>query len=392
MKKTVFPVTLFVAFLSVIVFWPSSAAWAEGDFSSFTHLVKSGDTVWQLSKDYGVSMEDILKANNLDGKGLLKIGMKLVVPIDKKSTTPKIQLENDNEVTHTVVQGDTVWGISQRYKVPVEKIVAANNLNNASIIHPGQKLFIPGFAAGQEKGMPSRSGVSNGDREIAVGQMPVDTQETTSADKQTQEGAVKELAIHEDEGNVDSHQTEEKQNTTASEIEASSDNQKLTSEEAAKAEGKIIALDWWKHAQYAFPIDDVALVTDFRSGKQFKLKRTYGHNHADVEPLTKEDAKIIQEIWGGWSWTRRPVIVEVNGWKIAASLAAMPHAGVDGAAANKWVKGRSGGYGSGTNLDAVKGNGVSGVIDLHFLNSRTHGTNRVDPSHQKCITEIIDSI
>ena len=52
-----------------------------------------------------------------------------------------------------------------------------------------------------------------------------------------------------------------------------------------------------------------------------------------------------------------------------------------------YVTNRSGGFGRGNNLDKVKDNGMSGVVDVHFLNSKTHGTNRVDSNHQKAIKE-----
>ena len=65
-------------------------------------------------------------------------------------------------------------------------------------------------------------------------------------------------------------------------------------------------LDWWTEAQYVFPISKVATVTDFQSGRSFRVKRTIGANHADCEPLTAADAAIIKEIWGGaYSWTRK---------------------------------------------------------------------------------------
>jgi len=63
------------------------------------------------------------------------------------------------------------------------------------------------------------------------------------------------------------------------------------------------------------------------------------------------------------------------------------HAGVDSAPANTYVKSRSGGYGAGDNLDSVKNNNMNGVFDVHFLNSKTHGTNRVDENHQKAVRE-----
>jgi peptidoglycan hydrolase-like protein with peptidoglycan-binding domain len=165
--------------------------------------------------------------------------------------------------------------------------------------------------------------------------------------------------------------------------------EKEEAEEPAKpdSKSKIEVLDWWTGANKVFARGSNAKVIDVRTGKSFYIKRTYGGNHADCETLTKEDTKIMKEIWGGFSWSRRPVIVEINGRLLAASMAAMPHAGLDNKPTNATVSGRSQGYGRGTNLDAVKNNGMDGHFDIHFKNSRTHGTNRVDSAHQKAIKE-----
>jgi len=142
----------------------------------------------------------------------------------------------------------------------------------------------------------------------------------------------------------------------------------------------------WSEASRIFSRGSTATVYDIETGLSFKIKRTYGTNHADCETLTAEDTKIMKKIYGGsWSWTRRAIIVDVNGTKLAASMAGMPHAGVESAAANKTVSSRSGGYGKGTNLDAVKGNNMSGVFDIHFYQSKTHGTQRVDEKHQAAV-------
>lgn len=145
------------------------------------------------------------------------------------------------------------------------------------------------------------------------------------------------------------------------------------------------ALDWFGEVRYIWPRDANATITDVDTGKTFSLKRTFGTNHADVEPLSKKDAKTIQSIWGGWSWERRAVVVNVDGVLLAGSMTAMPHAGVDDAPAIKVVNNRSGNYGRGQNLDLVKNNGVNGHMDIHFKNSRTHGTNVVQSSHQNMV-------
>lgn len=145
-------------------------------------------------------------------------------------------------------------------------------------------------------------------------------------------------------------------------------------------------MPWFGGAENVFAIGKVATVYDIDSGKSFKVKRTYGHNHADCETLTAKDTQIMKSIYGGqWSWSRRAIIVDVDGVKIAASMAGMPHAGNDKAAANAYIKSRSGGYGAGTNLDSVKGNNMDGVFDIHFYKSKTHGSNKVDEAHQNMV-------
>lgn len=163
----------------------------------------------------------------------------------------------------------------------------------------------------------------------------------------------------------------------------------ITSEKTIVKPSKVEKLDWFKEAQFVYPIGAVAEIEDIYTGKTFKVKRTFGDNHADVEALTKDDTKVIKEIWGGFSWERRPVIVSVSGRRIAASLAAMPHAGNDAYPALSEAPNLSGGYGTGQNLDVVKGNEMDGVCDLHFLNSMRHNDGEimaaVDDAHQSCI-------
>lgn len=125
----------------------------------------------------------------------------------------------------------------------------------------------------------------------------------------------------------------------------------------------------WSVAQNVVPRGAVVTIEDVYTGKTFQIKRTFGTNHADVETLTTADTQIVKSIWGGFSWERRPVIVHINGRMLAASLAGMPHAG--------------------DSLDAIPGNGMSGVLDLHFVGSRRHREGNiaavVDPQHQAAI-------
>jgi hypothetical protein len=153
----------------------------------------------------------------------------------------------------------------------------------------------------------------------------------------------------------------------------------------ASSNSKVETLDWWKQASSVFKNGSTVVVEDVNTGKTFKIVRTMGTNHADCEAATKADADIIKGIWGGYSWTIRPVIININGRRLAASMSAMPHAGLDSAPAFAEVDNRSTGYGRGQNLDVIKGNGMDGHFDVHFLNSTRHKDGQVDPRHQAAI-------
>ena len=161
-----------------------------------------------------------------------------------------------------------------------------------------------------------------------------------------------------------------------------------TSSETEKKTKDDYLLKWYGNVEKIFARGDTATVYDIKTGKSFKIKRTYGTNHADCETLTKEDTAIMKAIYNGtWSWERRAIIVIVDDVKVAACMTGYPHAGVDKYAANKTVSSRSGGYGRGTNFDVVKGNNMNGVFDIHFLGSKNHYNNQIDPKHQALVKE-----
>lgn len=48
--------------------------------------------------------------------------------------------------TYTVMSGDNLWNLSKKHGVPVSQLAAANNLKASAVLHPGQKLVLPGKA------------------------------------------------------------------------------------------------------------------------------------------------------------------------------------------------------------------------------------------------------
>lgn len=144
-----------------------------------------------------------------------------------------------------------------------------------------------------------------------------------------------------------------------------------------------LPIDWYSIKPKLSAGKTVLTLEDHQTGVSFRVQVSYAATvHADIETLTPEDTEIVRKLWGGFSWDRRPVLVHLNGEVYAASMNGLPHAGVDAEPEGITVNGRSGGYGRGYNFDDVKGNGIDGHFCLHFVNSRTHGSNQIDAKHQ----------
>lgn len=111
-----------------------------------TYTVKNGDNLWEISKKFKVSVEDIKKANHLrDNK--LKIGMKLEIP-DVKTKNTKNQTITNTQVTtvtttkyHTVKKGDNLFRIANKYGITVTELKSLNKLESNQL-KIGQKLIV----------------------------------------------------------------------------------------------------------------------------------------------------------------------------------------------------------------------------------------------------------
>jgi len=107
------------------------------------YTVKAGDNLWNISQKYGVSVAVITDINNLRDKDLLSLGQKLEIPAIGGGVSISNQKQEPTIVTYTVVKGDNLWSISQRYDVKMNTIISTNNLKEISRLSIGQKLKLP---------------------------------------------------------------------------------------------------------------------------------------------------------------------------------------------------------------------------------------------------------
>lgn len=106
---------------------------ADND-TQIQYVVKRGDTLSEIANKYGVTVNQIVNDNNIRNRNLIYPGQ--VLNIKNNASI------NNSKISYVVKRGDTLSSISRRYGVSIETIVKNNNITNRNLIYPGQTLLI----------------------------------------------------------------------------------------------------------------------------------------------------------------------------------------------------------------------------------------------------------
>ncbi|NMA92310.1 MAG: LysM peptidoglycan-binding domain-containing protein [Firmicutes bacterium] len=126
--------------------------------ASFQYAVVNGESLWKISQRYGTTVEAIAQANNLSNPDLIYPGQVLIIPGGVESGATK----------YTVVAGDTLFKIALRFGTTSDAIAQINGLANPGLIYPGQVLAVVAGGSSNDAGAGlSRGGrISNADLDL----------------------------------------------------------------------------------------------------------------------------------------------------------------------------------------------------------------------------------
>ncbi|MGT2714868.1 LysM peptidoglycan-binding domain-containing protein, partial [Streptococcus pluranimalium] len=108
--------------------------------SAKTYTVKAGDSVWLIAHNHGISMDNLVKWNNIKNY-TIHPGQQVIV---KPATTTKAPVNTGQASpakTYTVKAGDSVWLIAHNHGISMDDLVKWNNIKNYTI-HPGQQVVV----------------------------------------------------------------------------------------------------------------------------------------------------------------------------------------------------------------------------------------------------------
>ncbi len=121
-----------------------------------THIVEAGESIWSISRTYGVTVAEVLNWNNLAEGASLSIGQKLLIAGEALKAIPKKEEKKEiTTIVHIVRGGDTFYSIARKYQMKVNDLMKMNDLNDAAVLSIGQELKV---AASPEKEKEKKTG------------------------------------------------------------------------------------------------------------------------------------------------------------------------------------------------------------------------------------------
>lgn len=126
------------------------------------HVVKSGEVISIIARDYGVTTRALLEANGLQEDSILSIGQELVIPRPTPIAEPQATPETPSatgpaatpastgesplapgEQIYIVESGDTLSDIAKKFNTSVNLLMSRNNITDPSLLSVGQDIIIP---------------------------------------------------------------------------------------------------------------------------------------------------------------------------------------------------------------------------------------------------------
>lgn len=133
---------LFRVCLAIGVWWGSvfasvvAAPPLQGEQT--VHIVQVGETVFGIARQYGLTVDEIVTANNLSDPDQIEVGQRLVIPVFSSGAVAN--------TIYKVQPGDTLFLIARRYGIAIEQLAQLNHLANPNLIYVGQTVSVPAKA------------------------------------------------------------------------------------------------------------------------------------------------------------------------------------------------------------------------------------------------------
>ncbi|MEC1436420.1 C40 family peptidase [Bacillus spizizenii] len=140
----------------------STSSKSSSSSSSSTYTVKSGDSLWKISKKYSMTVNELKKLNGLKSD-LLRIGQVLKLKgsaSSSSSSSSSVSTSSSSTSTYKVKRGDSLSKIAKQYGTTVSKLKSLNGLKS-DVIYVNQVLKVKGTSTSSKPASSSSSSSSS---------------------------------------------------------------------------------------------------------------------------------------------------------------------------------------------------------------------------------------
>ncbi len=133
-----------------------------------TYRVRNGDSLWIIARRHNVRVRDLTRWNGLSTRSVIRPGQKLVIwkrkpygaSVTAAALPRKESASGGEDSDYVVTRGDTLSHIARWHRTSVDKLASINGIEPDQVLHPGQKLRVPGTrkvsVAAAENDVPKR--------------------------------------------------------------------------------------------------------------------------------------------------------------------------------------------------------------------------------------------
>ncbi len=139
-------VVIALGLLTVLTILPTSA-----QDTQTSHIVQRGENLYRIALHYGISVDTLAKANNITNASVIFAGQTLVIPdFNPAADTVENPTVAGTPTKYTVTYGDTLASIATKFGMTVDQLMKINNLSNPNRILRGQELIVWDIAPEEE--------------------------------------------------------------------------------------------------------------------------------------------------------------------------------------------------------------------------------------------------
>ena len=117
-----------------------------------TYTVQADDTLYDIAQRFGVSVDELMEANEITDPASLSLGQKLVIPGQEPGEVPEGAASPEAEAAtatptaagvYIVREGDHPSSIAEQFGISPEELMEANGITDPTSLKVGQELIIP---------------------------------------------------------------------------------------------------------------------------------------------------------------------------------------------------------------------------------------------------------